>query len=147
MHRGIAVALLLACGCLRERAAAPVPTAVRETPSAADAGVRFADAVARVERGDDASARPIFAELLRNDPGLTDYDLAYLAAIDERAGRLSDAAGLVDHLVEAHPASVRIPHALAQRARLAAALGDPRADGLVARTLAASLGSREVCIL
>jgi len=137
MHRGIAILLLLACGCLRQRAAAPVPTAVRGTPSAADPRVRFGNAVARVERGDDGSARPIFAELLRDDPELADYDLAYLAAIDERAGRLPDAAASIDRLVEAHPASVWIPRALAQRARLAAALGDPRADDLVTRALAA----------
>ncbi len=140
MRRGVVIVLLLACGCLRERAAAPVPTVVRETPSAADPRMRFADAVARVERGDDGSARPIFADLLRDGGELEDYDLAYLAAIDERAGRPADAAAWVDRLLDAHPASVWVPSALAQRARLAAALGDPRADDLAARALAAPGG-------
>src|SRR5260370_4777204 len=108
MHRGIAILLLLACGCLRQRAAVPVPTAVRGTPSAADPRVRFGDAVARVERGDDSSARPIFAELLRDDPELADYDLAYLAAIDERAGLLPAAPASIHRLVDAHPATVRV---------------------------------------
>ncbi|HEY2387917.1 MAG TPA: hypothetical protein VGK30_13215, partial [Candidatus Binatia bacterium] len=63
MRRGVVIVLLLVCGCMRQRAAAPVPTAVRETPSAANPRMRFADAVARVERGDDAGARPIFADL------------------------------------------------------------------------------------
>ena len=140
VRRWVVIGLLLVCGCLHERAAAPVPTVVRETPNAADPRLRFADAIARVERGDDASARPIFAALLRSDNGLADYDLAYLAAIDERAGRATDAAALLDRLIAEYPASVWIPQVLAQRARLAAAAGDPRADELVARALAAPGG-------
>jgi soluble lytic murein transglycosylase len=132
------IVLLLVCGCLRERTAAPVPTAVRETPTAAAPRMRFADAVARVERGDDAGARPIFADLLRTDGELADYDLAYLAAIDERAGRPADAAAAIDRLVDGYPQSVWVARVLAQRARLAAAAGDPGADDLVARALTAA---------
>src|SRR5262249_61753853 len=111
---GLGIGLLLVCGCLRERAAAPVATAVGETPSASDPRMRFADAVARVERGDDAGARPIFADLLRTDGALADYDLAYLAAIDERAGRSADAAAAIDRLVDGYPQSVWVARVLAQ---------------------------------
>ncbi len=134
----LAVALLVAfCpGCVRERATVPAPTVVRETPaSAAEPRRRFAEAMARVERGDDASARPIFAELLRTYPELEDYHLANLAAIDERAGRFADAAALIDRLLVAHPASVWVARGLVRRARVAAALGDADPDAYVARAL------------
>lgn len=130
---------VLLSGCARERATVPAPTAIRETPAATmvdDPRPRFADAMARVERGDDVGARPIFATLLRVYPELEDYHLINLAGIDERAGRLIDSAALLDRLVEEHPASVWISHALARRARVAAALGDSEADTFVTRALA-----------
>ncbi len=143
MRRGLVVAFsasVLLCGCGRERATVPAPTAIRETPSATiveNPRLRFADAMARVERGDDVGARPIFAALLRVYPELEDYHLINLAAIDERAGRLTECAALLDRLVGEHPASVWISHALARRARVAAALGDLEADAFVTRALAA----------
>ncbi len=131
-------AVVVLCGCGYERATVPSPTVVRETPAAAgDARTRFADAMARAERGDDAGARPIFIELLRTYPELEDYHLANLAAIDERGGRYADAAAFLDRLIAQHSASVWIPRALARRARVAAALGDPEVDALVTRALTA----------
>ncbi len=136
---GLWVGVVL-CGCVHEPATVPAPTAVRETPAAATAAdprLRFAAAMARVAHGDDATARPIFAELLRTYPELEDYHLANLAAIDERAGRFADSAALLDRLLDAHPGSVWIARALSWRARVAAALGDPGADDFVDRALAA----------
>ncbi|HEY2389202.1 MAG TPA: transglycosylase SLT domain-containing protein, partial [Candidatus Binatia bacterium] len=74
------------------------------------------------------------------DGELADYDLAYLAAIDTRGGRSDDAAAAIDRLVDGYPQSVWVPRVLAQRASLAAAAGDPRADDLVARALTAAGG-------
>ena len=135
---GLWVAVVLS-GCVHEPATVPAPTAVRETPAAisADPRVRFAEAMARVERGDDVAARPVFAELLRTYPELEDYHLANLAAIDERAGRFADSAALLDRLLDDHRESVWIARALSRRARVAAALGDPDADAYVERALAA----------
>ena len=135
----LAVALFVeSCGgCVHERATVPTPTVIRETPASASAPrLRFADAMARVERGDDTGARPIFADLLRTYPELEDYHLANLAAIDERAARFRDAAALSDRLLAAHPESVWVARALVRRARVAAALGDTDPDAFVARVLA-----------
>ena len=118
--------LIVICGCARERATVPLPTGVRETPAAATATMeprlRFAAAVAAVERGDDATARLAFTELLQSYPELEDYSLAQLAAIDERAARPADAAALLDRLLARHPTSVWVARALAWRARVAAPL-------------------------
>src|SRR5437870_3124662 len=103
MRRRCVIALTIAvlaewcAACVHERATVPAARGVRQTPaSAGEPRVRFAEAMARVERGDDAGARPIFAELLRTYPELEDYHLANLAAIDERGRRFADAAALID---------------------------------------------------
>src|SRR4051812_5563805 len=142
MRRGVVAVLVAAVlvGCMHERATVPIPTTPPPTPPSSTAGdprLRFTDAVARVERGDDASARPTFVDLLRRYRELKDYHLAYLAAIDERADRVSDAATELDRLVDEHPDSVWVADALARRARIAATRGDASADALVARALTA----------
>jgi soluble lytic murein transglycosylase len=98
----------------------------------------FANAVALYERGALEQARPLLRALLDGYPALADYTLAYLAAIEDRTGHPQEASALDDRLLAAHPASVWIPTALARRARVALALGDPRAADFAARTLAAT---------
>src|SRR6266404_2589457 len=132
----VAVLVEWCAGCLHERATVPAPTVVPQTPaSAGEPRLRVAEAMARVEGGDDAGARPIFAELLRTYPELEDYHLANLAAIDERGRRFADAAALIDRLLVAHPASVWTARALVRRGRVAAALGDADPEVFVARAL------------
>jgi len=111
--------------------ATPSPTALSSEPR-----VLFAEAVTRAEAGKDDEARTLFLGLLERYPDLEDYHLAYLAAIEERAGHLTAAAAFDDRLVTSHPDSVWIPSALARRGAVAAALGDPRASEFATRALA-----------
>ena len=113
-------------------AGAPSPAVLAGEPR-----LLFAEAVARAEDGQDDQARVLFLALLERYLDLEDYHLAYLAAIEERAGRLTAAAAFDDRLIASHPESVWIPSALARRAGVAAVLGDPRAGEFAARALAA----------
>jgi soluble lytic murein transglycosylase len=135
------VAAWVAVGCTRKTAVAPVAVGPHTTAPSPDTlsgepRVLFAEAVAHVEAGKDDEARPLFLGLLERYPDLEDYHLAYLAAIEERAGHLTAAAAFDDRLVASHPDSVWIPSALARRGAVAAALGDPRAGEFAARALA-----------
>lgn len=131
----VLVAALAVGGCVRgaSRRSAPRPPAAMRAPTEATARATFVDAVTRYHRGALGEARPLFRSLLETYPVLADYHLAYLAAIEERAHRLAEAAALDDRLLQAHPASVWAPHAAARRARTAAALGDARAAELAER--------------
>jgi soluble lytic murein transglycosylase len=138
----VLAALVAACapesatGSRPRGAGATASTAARET---ADQRARFAEAVALVEAGGDEPARARFLELLGSYPALEDYHLWHLALIEERAGRIKDAAAYADRLLTGHPESVWVPRALAHRAWLALALDEPeKAEALAARALAAA---------
>jgi soluble lytic murein transglycosylase len=98
----------------------------------------FDEAVSLYNRGSLDAARPLFRALLESYPALEDYHLAYLAAIEDRTAHLQEASTSDDRLLATHPASVWVPTALARRARIALALGDPRTEELAARALAAA---------
>lgn len=129
---------LCVVGCLPDasrRPPSPTPPIDARDARAATRAPRetFAEAVALYERGAFETAGPSFRALLDSYPALEDYHLAYLAAIADRAGRPSDAVALDDRLLATHPGSVWTATALARRARIALALGDPRAEELAAR--------------
>jgi len=140
--RAVAVALALA-GCAREAAPVRAP-AVAVGPArqvrlpSGDPRVVFGAAVHATERGDTDTARGLFRSLLGAYPALEDYQLAYLAALEEEGDRPTEAAALDDRLLAEHPESIWVPLALARRARVALALGDPRASSFAARALAAA---------
>lgn len=137
----IAVAAFLAgtvaSGCLADASRRPPSPTPPVGPSTAlgtrTARAAFVEAVALYERGALDQARARFLALVDGYPQLGDYHLAYLAAIEERAGRAQQAAEFDDRLLAAHPASVWVPTAAARRARIALALGDPRAETLAVR--------------
>jgi soluble lytic murein transglycosylase len=98
----------------------------------------FAEAVSLYDRGSLDAARPLFRALLESYSALEDYHLAYLAAIEDRTAHLQESRTFDDRLLATHPESVWVPTALARRARIALALGDPRTEALAARALAAA---------
>ncbi len=129
-------------GCLQDASRRP-PSPTPPGSSSAPAGVRhprqtFAEAVAQYDRGDLATAGASFRALLDAYPALADYHLANLAAIEDKSGHPQDAAAWDDRLLTAYPESVWVPTALARRARIAAAIGDPRAEELATRARDAS---------
>lgn len=137
----IAVTVLLAgtvaSGCLADasrRPPSPTPPVGRSAAAATStARAKFVEAVTLYERGALDQARTRFLTLIDGYPQLGDYHLAYLAAIEDRAGRPKEAAGFDDRLLAVHPASVWVPTAAARRARIALALGDPRAEAFAGR--------------
>lgn len=133
---GVAVlAFVAGTGCLHaasRRSSSPSAHAA-VSASARDTRRTFVDAVTRYERGELASAGAAFRTLIDSYPALGDYHLAYLAAIADRSGQPAEAAAWDDRLLSMHPESVWVPTALARHARIAAALGDPRAEELATR--------------
>ena len=138
--RAYLVVALLTGGCGRETLQRPAVATPENTPASAriasNPRVLFAEAIALAERRDDDAARARFLTLLDSYPALEDYHLAWLAELAERGRRYDEAARFDDRLLATHPDSVWIPRALARRARVALALGDPRAADFAARTLA-----------
>ncbi len=111
---------------------------------------RFAHAVALVQAGKEAQARPILASLRSTNPVLEDYYLHFLALVDQREGRASASATADDQLLEEYPESVWIPHALARQAVRALASGSPNVAVLAERSLAhpdADAESRALALL
>jgi soluble lytic murein transglycosylase-like protein/TolA-binding protein len=133
---GVAVlAFVAGTGCLQaasRRSSSPSAHAAVSDASR-DARQTFVDAVTRYERGDLAPAGAAFRTLVDAYPALGDYHLAYLAAIADRTGQPAEASKWDDRLLTTHPESIWIPTALARHARIAAALGDPRAEELAKR--------------
>jgi len=141
MRRGLGVAtLLLFLGCAAEPPQRPPsPIAPTPTPSATatpEIRERFAHAVALVQAGKEARARPILASLRSTNPVLEDYYLHFLALVDQRAGRASASATADDQLLGEYPESVWIPHALARQAARALDRGTPDVAVLIERSLA-----------
>jgi soluble lytic murein transglycosylase len=145
LRRAALVATLLAGACTREVRVMPTPASpLHPTPAArltGDPRMAFAEAVGHVERGEDESARPLFLMLVDRYPQLEDYHLAYLAALEERAGRLVQAARFDDRLLASHPDSVWVASALARRARVALALGDRATAANLAALVASAPGA------
>ncbi len=134
---GARLALLLtfvASACLQDASRRPpTPTPPPTATAMRDVRARFVEAIALYERGALEQAQPIFRALRDVYPQLEDYHLAYLAAIADRTGHPREAIALDDRLLATQPASVWAPTAAARRARIALALGDPRAEALAAR--------------
>ena len=129
------LAFLTGAGCLQAASRRLPSASARESAPAASRAARatFVDAVTRYERGDLAPAGAAFRTLVDSYPALGDYHLAYLAAIADRTGQPAEASSWDDRLLASHPESIWIPSALARHARIAAALGDPRAEELALR--------------
>ena len=127
----------IASGCVRDasrRPPSPTPLGKPSAPASNRAArATFVEAVTLFERGALDQARVHFLALLDSYPQLADYHLAYLAAIDDRAGRAPEAARFDDRLLTTQPASVWVPAAAARRARTALALRDPRTEELAER--------------
>jgi soluble lytic murein transglycosylase len=135
------LASVFSSGCLQDASRRPhSPTPPARGPSTAKPETRaaFVEAVSLYERGAMEAARPRFRALLDSYSALEDYHLAYLAAIDDRAGHPQEASALDDRLLATHPASVWVPTALARRARIALELDDPRAEELAERARSAA---------
>ena len=127
MHRVVVcavVALLVeSCGggSLLERLV--TPSARLRLDTSAEKRAAFARAYESYQRGDLATALPIFEQLVRDYPELADYDLYYIGVINQRLGHSERAEAAFSRLLRDYPDSVQAPPAALALGQLLIAAG------------------------
>ena len=120
-----AAVALLAVGCgggsFLERIVTPSARLRLDTP--AEKRAAFARAYESYQRGDLATALPIFEQLVRDYPELADYDLYYIGVINQRLDHSERAEAAFSRLLRDYPDSVQAPAAALALGQLLIAAG------------------------